>query len=60
MAKDIVCGNYVNEQATEFTSEFLMNKYYFCKEECKNKFDMEPIRYTSRRLEGARRGGCCG
>ncbi|MHA2263456.1 MAG: YHS domain-containing protein [Candidatus Thorarchaeota archaeon] len=57
---DPVCRKQVNEQAVDFTSEHLGNRYYFCTEKCKNKFDSSPYFYAARRADGVRRGGCCG
>ncbi len=38
MAKDIVCGMYVDEAKTPFTAERRGTRYYFCSENCLNTF----------------------
>jgi Cu+-exporting ATPase len=41
MAKDIICGMYVDENKTPFKAERRGTKYYFCSESCLNTF-LEP------------------
>ncbi|MHA1935784.1 MAG: YHS domain-containing protein [Candidatus Thorarchaeota archaeon] len=60
MVKDPVCGKQVNEETTEFNSEHLGNRYYFCTEKCKNTFDSSPFMYSVPGVRGVRRRGCCG
>jgi len=43
MAKDIVCGMYVDETKTPFMAERRGTTYYFCSENCLNTF-LEPER----------------
>src|SRR5574340_1256070 len=38
MAKDIVCGMYVDEAKTPFRAERRGTQYYFCSENCLNTF----------------------
>jgi YHS domain-containing protein len=38
MAKDQICGAFVNEQKAGATYDFQGNIYYFCSSECKDKF----------------------
>jgi len=46
MTKDPVCGMQVDENKAPATSTYEGKKYSFCGQECKNKFDREPQRYT--------------
>lgn len=46
MTKDPVCGMQVDENKAPATSTHEGKKYSFCGQECKNKFDREPQRYT--------------
>ena len=47
MAKDIVCGMYVDEAKTPFTAERRGTRYYFCSEDCRTTF-LEPERQEHR------------
>jgi YHS domain-containing protein len=47
MAKDPVCGMYVDEKAAAGKSEYQGQVYYFCSTGCKKAFDKEPARYTA-------------
>jgi YHS domain-containing protein len=44
MEKDIVCGMEVDE-GSDCNSLVNGRIFYFCSEECKNKFDKNPIKY---------------
>lgn len=42
--KDPVCGMEVKEG--EIFSEYKENKYYFCSQTCKKKFEQDPEKYV--------------
>jgi Cu+-exporting ATPase len=44
-AKDPVCGMQVDPNKAPATSSYKGQKYSFCGQECKDKFDTEPERY---------------
>ena len=46
MATDPVCLMIVNEDDVKFTSTYKNQKYYFCCNWCKTKFDENPTRYS--------------
>jgi YHS domain-containing protein len=46
MATDPVCLIIVDEDDAKFTSSHRGQKYYFCCNWCKKKFDENPKRYT--------------
>jgi YHS domain-containing protein len=46
MATDPVCLMIVNEDDVKFTSTYKNQKYYFCCNWCKTKFDENPKRYS--------------
>ncbi|QQG48821.1 MAG: YHS domain-containing protein [archaeon] len=46
MAKDPICGMFVDESKARFTSEHDGVKFYFCSPGCKNTFDKDPHRYA--------------
>jgi YHS domain-containing protein len=46
MATDPVCLIIVNEDEVKFTSTYRDQKYYFCCNWCKKKFDENPKRYS--------------
>jgi Cu+-exporting ATPase len=56
MAKDPVCGMYVDEKTAKFKSQVGGQSYYFCAPGCKTQFDTNPKKYTG--APRARRG--CG
>jgi len=45
MTKDPVCGKQVDQNKALATSSHNGQKYSFCGQECKNKFDQQPERY---------------
>ena len=47
MATDPVCTMKVDEEATEFTSEYDGTTYYFCSNACKEEFENDPERYIA-------------
>ncbi len=46
MAKDPICGMWVDENASGFSSEFEGQTYFFCSADCKQEFDDDPERYV--------------
>jgi Cu+-exporting ATPase len=48
MTKDPVCGQQVDENKAPATSSHRGQKYSFCGQDCKNKFDQKPETYTSK------------
>ncbi len=47
MAIDPVCGMEVDEQDAEFQASHAGKKFYFCSEECQNKFEKNPGEYSA-------------
>ncbi len=54
--KDPVCGMGINKKEAKFSSENGGNTYYFCSQNCKDKFDADPKKYIT---EEKHTGGCC-
>jgi len=48
MAKDPVCGMQVDEKTPPAVSVFKGTTYYFCCQSCKQQFEEEPEKYTSK------------
>jgi YHS domain-containing protein len=46
MANDPVCGARVNENKAPATSLYQDERYVFCGQECKDKFDETPEQYA--------------
>ena len=46
MTKDPVCGKQVDENKSPATSTYNGQKYNFCGQDCKNKFDQQPQQYA--------------
>ena len=46
MVKDVVCGMEVDSSKTTITADYEGKKYYFCAEECKEKFLEKPAEYA--------------
>lgn len=46
--KDLVCGMKVKKSQAAAVSEYKGNKYYFCAESCKEKFDEDPEKYIAK------------
>jgi Cu+-exporting ATPase len=46
MTKDPVCGKQVDENKAPATTSYQGQKYSFCGQDCKNKFDQQPQNYT--------------
>jgi Cu+-exporting ATPase len=47
MTKDPVCNMQVDEKKAEFQSQYAGEKYYFCSEECRNRFERKPEQYAT-------------
>jgi Cu+-exporting ATPase len=45
MAKDLVCGMEVDPKSVKYSSQYKGEKYYFCSQNCKIKFDKSPEKY---------------
>jgi P-type Cu+ transporter len=46
MTKDPVCGKQVDPNKAPATGSYKGQKYNFCGQDCKNKFDQQPERYS--------------
>ena len=46
MRKDPVCGAQVEDKKAPATSIYEGERYVFCGQECKDKFDENPLRYA--------------
>src|SRR5262245_52417067 len=46
MHTDPVCGMKIDEKDANFKSQNQGETYYFCSEECKERFDQNPQQYT--------------
>jgi len=46
MKNDPVCGKQVNESKAPATSTYQGERYAFCGQECKDKFDQNPEKYA--------------
>ena len=45
MTTDPVCGMRIDEQESEFQTQFAGRKYFFCSEDCRKEFENEPEEY---------------
>ena len=45
---DPVCGMELNPENAEERSEYMGRTYYFCSDECPNKFDENPAQNADR------------
>jgi len=48
MTRDHVCDMDVDERTAAATYEYEDDTYYFCSQQCKDKFVTDPERYVSR------------
>jgi len=48
MTRDQVCGMDVDENTAAAKTEYAGDTYYFCSQECKQKFESDPESYVSR------------
>ena len=46
MTKDVVCGMQVDEKKAPATSSYQGERYVFCGQQCKDKFDRNPEQYA--------------
>ena len=46
MVKDVVCNMDVDPSKSTITADYEGKKYYFCAEECKEKFVANPSQYA--------------
>jgi len=46
MTKDPVCGMQVDEKNASASSMYQGQKYSFCSQDCKRKFDQQPEKYA--------------
>jgi YHS domain-containing protein len=52
MQTDPVCKMNVDSQKATATSNYQGTTYYFCSQECKRKFDQQPMQYASTARQG--------
>lgn len=52
MVKDSVCGMEINPATAAGKSEFAGETFYFCSNDCKEKFDAEPLCYAQIKENG--------
>jgi Cu+-exporting ATPase len=55
--RDPVCNMQVDEKNAAGRSEYLGQTYYFCSENCKERFDQNPQQYVKEGAQGAARSG---
>jgi len=55
MKNDPVCGKQVDEQKAAATSTYNGERYAFCGQDCKNKFDQHPDRYSQSQQSNQKR-----
>jgi Cu+-exporting ATPase len=48
VVRDPVCGMEINVELAEERSEYEGEIFYFCSDQCRNKFDEDPGRFISR------------
>jgi len=48
LAKDPVCNMNVDEKKAAATSIYKGTTYYFCAKGCKDKFDKDPEKFTTK------------
>ena len=46
MTKDPVCGMNVDENKSQYQSQYGGKKFSFCSEQCKKEFDKQPEQYA--------------
>jgi YHS domain-containing protein len=46
MTKDPVCGMNVDENNSQYQTQYGGKKFNFCSEQCKKKFDQQPEQYA--------------
>lgn len=55
--KDPVCGMEIDKNKTQFSSKMNEEVYYFCSENCKQKFNTKPEMYVTKSIPN--KSGCC-
>lgn len=55
--RDPVCNMEVDEQNAAGRSQYQGQTYYFCSENCKDKFDKNPQHYVKQGAQGAGKSG---
>jgi len=53
--RDPVCNMQVDEKNAAGRSEYLGQTYYFCSENCKERFDQNPQQYVKQGAQGVGR-----
>lgn len=53
--RDPVCNMEVDEQSAAGRSQYQGESYYFCSQDCKQKFDRNPEQYTGQKGQSAGR-----
>lgn len=53
--RDPVCNMQVDEKNAAAQSDYQGQTYYFCSENCKEKFDQNPQQYAKQEAQGAGR-----
>lgn len=53
---DPICGMEINKKEAKFSSQLDRKTYYFCSQNCKDKFDKEPKQQMREESHGC---GCC-
>ena len=48
MTIDPVCGRQVDDNTATARADYEQNTYYFCSEECKERFQLYPESYTQK------------
>ena len=51
--RDPVCNMEIDEQDAAGQSQYQGQTYYFCSENCKEKFDSNPQQYANKGAQGA-------
>ena len=52
--RDPVCNMQVDEQSAAGRSQYQGQDYYFCSQDCKQKFDRNPEQYAEQKGQTAR------
>ena len=56
---DPVCKMNLDNNKTNFSSEYQGRKYYFCSQNCLNKFNEGPEKYLVPQENVSKQEGCC-
>lgn len=48
MTKDPVCGMDVNQSQAKATADYNGQTYYFCSDQCKQRFESNPQQFTAK------------